>query len=108
MADAADSKSPQPSSDSVTYENHESDVAYRRPSSEAPGQSWGKDGGPAGAVPSPPDVVEAALAEALTKASAAGQWTTVEVLSRELTARREARAGVVELDAKRGKRRGRP
>ena len=51
------------------------------------------------------DPVEAALADALMKASAAGAWGTVEVLSRELTARREALAGVVELAAERRKRR---
>lgn len=51
-----------------------------------------------------PDAVEAALSEALSKAAAAGQWTTVEVLSRELTARRESRATVVPLDAVRRRR----
>ena len=50
------------------------------------------------------DVVEVALADALTRAAAAGQWTTVEVLSRELTARREARAAVVDLGVTRAKR----
>jgi hypothetical protein len=45
-----------------------------------------------------------ALTEALSKAAAAGQWTTVEVLSRELTARRESRATVVPLDAVRRRR----
>jgi integrase len=51
------------------------------------------------------DPVEAALAEALRRASDASQWSAVEVLSRELTARREARSGVVDLEAER-KRRG--
>ncbi|HEX4477977.1 MAG TPA: hypothetical protein VH142_22975 [Polyangiaceae bacterium] len=60
------------------------------------GQSWGKD--------STPDVVEAALADALTKASAAGEWTTVAQLARELEARREARVGVVKLDTARKRR----
>jgi hypothetical protein len=50
------------------------------------------------------DVVEAALAEALRGATAAGQWTVVAQLARELEARREARAGVVALDAERAKR----
>jgi hypothetical protein len=54
------------------------------------------------------DPVEAALAQALTRASMAGQWTTVEVLSRELTARREARAAVVDLGAARTKRGRKP
>ena len=52
------------------------------------------------------DVVEAALADALTKASAAGRWATVEVLARELAARREARgaSNVVLFDAKHRRR----
>lgn len=54
----------------------------------------------------PGDPVELALAEALTRASMAGQWSTVEVLSRELTARREARAHVVNISASRTTRRG--
>jgi hypothetical protein len=39
-----------------------------------------------------PDPVELALATALERASAAGQWTAVELLARELQARRRARA----------------
>jgi hypothetical protein len=50
------------------------------------------------------DPIEAALGDALTKASAAGQWTVVATLAAELEARRKARAGVVELDAERRKR----
>jgi hypothetical protein len=46
------------------------------------------------------DPVELALATALDRASAAGQWTVAEVLAREL----EARAGVVQLDAERRRR----
>jgi hypothetical protein len=38
------------------------------------------------------DPVEAALADALTRASAAGQWDVVASLARELEARRLARA----------------
>ena len=51
------------------------------------------------------DVVEAALADALRKAATAGEWQAVEALARELRIRREAREGVVELDAERAKRR---
>jgi hypothetical protein len=49
------------------------------------------------------DVVEEALAAALQGATAAGEWTTVAQLARELQARREARAAsnVVRLDAAR-------
>jgi hypothetical protein len=54
------------------------------------------------------DVVEAALADALTKASAAAQWDVVARLAGELEARRKARAGVVDLVAARAKRRGKP
>lgn len=50
------------------------------------------------------DPVEAALAAALKGATAAGEWTTVAQLARELEARREARAGVLSLDAARAKR----
>jgi hypothetical protein len=50
------------------------------------------------------DPVELALATALDRASAAGQWTVAEVLARELEARRKARAGVVQLDAERRRR----
>ena len=52
------------------------------------------------------DPVEAALADALQRASAAGAWSTVETLARELTARREAHAAdVVDIGVAR-KRRG--
>ena len=51
-----------------------------------------------------PDPVDAALAAALEGAAAAGAWDTVQVLARELQARREARAAVVSLDAERARR----
>jgi phospholipase C len=40
------------------------------------------------------NVVETALAEALTLAAAAGEWTVVAAIAAELEARRVARAGV--------------
>ena len=51
------------------------------------------------------DVVEAALAAALQGATAAGEWTTVAQLARELQARRESRnaSNVVRLDAHRAR-----
>ena len=52
------------------------------------------------------DPVEAALADALARAAAAGQLTTVEVLARELGARREAHADVVRLHEERARRCG--
>jgi len=52
------------------------------------------------------DAVEAALGEALRGATAAGQWTLVATLAKELQARREARAGVIDLDAVRRGRKG--
>jgi hypothetical protein len=52
------------------------------------------------------DVVEQALADALTRAAAAGEFDTVAALTAELRARREARSGVVSLDAERAKRDG--
>ena len=47
------------------------------------------------------DAVEAALAEALCRASAAGEWAVVAQLARELEARRGARsaANVVRIDS---------
>lgn len=50
------------------------------------------------------DVIETALAEAITRASAAGAWEAVQALTTELRARREARAGVVALDTRRARR----
>ncbi|HVW29958.1 MAG TPA: hypothetical protein VHC69_31565 [Polyangiaceae bacterium] len=47
-----------------------------------------------------------ALAEALKGATAAGEWTTVAKLAAELQARREARAKVVPLDARRRRKDG--
>jgi hypothetical protein len=50
------------------------------------------------------DPVETALADALTKAAVAGQWSAVDALTAELKARREARAKVVMLDTARRRR----
>ena len=49
------------------------------------------------------DPVEAALANALTMASAAGEWSAVAQLAKELEARRVARtsSNVVAIDARR-------
>jgi hypothetical protein len=54
------------------------------------------------------DPVEAALATALERASAAADWQTVRALAAELEARRKARSapGIVDLEAERVKRRG--
>jgi hypothetical protein len=54
----------------------------------------------------PADPVEAALAEAVALAARAGQWTAVEVLSRELAARRLAASSpdVPSLEAERARR----
>lgn len=43
-------------------------------------------------------VVETALAEALSLAARAGQWTTVELLARELEARRVRRDEAAAVD----------
>lgn len=51
------------------------------------------------------DPVEAALATALQGATQAGEWSTVAQLARDLEERRKARAGVVELDVERERRR---
>ena len=51
-----------------------------------------------------PDPVEVALAVALRRAAESQEWGTVRMLSSELEARREARAGTVDLAAERLKR----
>ena len=48
---------------------------------------WGSKAAPS----APVDMVEAALATALDRASAAGEWSTVATLAAELAARRTAR-----------------
>lgn len=74
----------------------------RPPASPHVGAEWHSSGNP---LP-PPDPVEAALGDALTKASAAGAWEVVGQLARELEARRKARQApeVVDLDAARRRR----
>lgn len=52
-----------------------------------------------------PDAVEAALADALTKAAVAGRFDVVAQLARELETRRLAGAGVVVLASERDRRR---
>jgi len=51
-----------------------------------------------------PDAIECALADALTKATAAGKWDIVAQLARELEARRLAAVDVPRLDDARAKR----
>lgn len=50
------------------------------------------------------DAVERALADALSKATAVGEWSVVAQLARELEGRRAARARAVNLDAERRSR----
>ena len=50
------------------------------------------------------DAVEQALAKALEAATAAGEWSAVIELARQLEARRQARADVIDLQAQRAKR----
>jgi hypothetical protein len=50
-------------------------------------------------------MVATALADALAKASAAGQWNVVAQLARELEARRLSRGEVIDLQASRRQRR---
>jgi hypothetical protein len=57
-------------------------------------------GGPAA------DPVEAALADAIAKAAAAGRYDVLPTLVSELEARRKARNAVVDLDAERARRDG--
>jgi hypothetical protein len=53
----------------------------------------------------PSDPVEVALGEALLRASRDGAWDAAQAIVDELRARRAARAGVVDLEAARAKRR---
>jgi hypothetical protein len=61
---------------------------------------------PAEAPRASADPIEVALAEAVALAARAGQWTAVEVLSRELAARRLAASSpeVTSLEAERARR----
>ncbi len=68
-----------------------------------PPQRGGTSGDPSD-VAAPADPIETALGDALTKASAAGEWSLVAQLARELEARRAARAGAVDLAAERRRR----
>lgn len=82
------------------------DVASQAPDADAnsanlTGRSIESDHGNEGVDP-----VEHALAEALQRAALAGEWEAVSSLTAELRARRDARAGVVNLDAERAKREG--
>ncbi|HEY3235484.1 MAG TPA: hypothetical protein VGJ84_12275 [Polyangiaceae bacterium] len=130
QADAADSKVYQRISEqhenSHSAENMpsgETDVGHRKPFPSAPGQSRGNESEglteksrfenapgffDTKGSPTPKkvgtDPVEAALADALTRASVAGEWTVVAQLAAELQARREARAKVVQLDSERARR----
>jgi len=58
-------------------------------------------GPPTGQEGATSDAVELALADAISKASNAGQWEVVAQLGAELKLRREARAGVASLEAER-------
>jgi len=94
---AEDFKSEQASENSASSRNDDPgshEIAPDRPST---GQSLGNP-----AVPGDP--VEHAIAEALNRASEAGQWTVVEVLARELEARRRARTADNVVPIQRGKR----
>jgi hypothetical protein len=64
------------------------------------GQSEGHWGNQRGLV----DAVDQALAVALERASAAGEWSTVTQLARELEARRLGRVDVVQLEVERARR----
>ena len=56
------------------------------------GDSSGIVSAPTAAPHSPVNIIDAALATALERASAAGEWSTVAILAGELAARRTAAA----------------
>jgi hypothetical protein len=57
-----------------------------------------------GQSPGGPDAVEVALADAITKAAAAGAFDVLPKLVAELEARRKARLGTVDLAHERARR----
>jgi integrase len=93
LADAADSKRARHSRNS---EKPEVFGVVAEPQEATAGQSRGNR--------STPDPVEEALAEALLRASRAEAWDAVKALTDELRARRAARAGAIDLEAERARR----
>jgi len=91
-----DFKGGQRSGESARSENLASESNEIAPVDRLSGQSVG--------IPSGPDAVELALADALTKAATAGRWDVVARLAAELETRRKARLEVVDLGAERAKR----
>jgi hypothetical protein len=101
-------KATAPSEEDATSRDHEEPIGEERREEPAPGATGGNEAPTADVGASRPDVVERALADALTRASAAGQWEAVACLAGELAARRKARATVVHLRAARIQRKGKP
>jgi len=94
MADAGDLKQEEALKTSASSENHIAATDVEERERTAGGPSRGDA-----------DSVEVALATALDRASAAGEWGAVAQLARELEARRlAAKASVVDLGAERKKR----
>jgi hypothetical protein len=71
---------------------------------EPPEPDEGPSDPPAGPSRLAPDPVDVALGDAIHRAARAEAWSTVEVLTAELRARREARTRVVSLEAERSRR----
>jgi hypothetical protein len=69
-------------------------------------RNYADRGGACGSLCDSTDPIERALAHALEGATAAGEWSTVAQLGRELEARRTARLGVVDLATVRARRNG--
>ncbi|MBI3204513.1 MAG: hypothetical protein HYZ29_23460 [Myxococcales bacterium] len=80
------------------------EIPQEREIADAPIAEGERAGASAGHSGGNQDAVEAAIATALERASAAGQWTVCEVLARELEARRKARSSVVDLESERARR----
>ncbi|MGC4063157.1 MAG: hypothetical protein QM784_00605 [Polyangiaceae bacterium] len=81
--------------------------ASDHPTTEAnPANLGDRSNQPIQSEPTDRNPVELALAVALKEATAAGEWTTVAQLARELEARRKARSGVVELADVRARKSG--
>lgn len=95
LADAADSKRALTSSKHGGSKKTDTSGALPAATEPTAGQSGGNH-----------DAFELALATALERASAAGEWTSVELLARQLEAYRRDRTAVTDLDAERARRGG--
>ena len=95
---------PPRTSDGTLFRDESQDSGQNAESFEKVGSECSSERQPAdsgGQSLSTSDPLEAALAAALTKATAEGDWATVRAVSEALTRRQEDRAGVIPIGAAR-------